>query len=132
MINWPTNLTPTARKNLDRFRSTSAAADLESDSKNWVVENWAWTTEPPLHVRLRDEDLTELDFTMGEDGMWRTERAPSDTHLSPPLDLVCGEKCVEEVQVKDLESAVPPGCETRDHACALPRRRGRAPATPRK
>ena len=90
MIQWPTKLTPIAQANLDRFRGTSAAAAFEADPQRWVVENWTWTPAPPMHVRLRNDALVEIDFAMGDDGLWRMERAPSDVHLSPFIDVLPG------------------------------------------
>jgi hypothetical protein len=110
MIHWPTKLTPIARSNLDRFRATSAAAAFEADQERWTVENWAWTAEPPLHVRLRNDALVEIDFVMGDDGLWRMERAPIDTHLAPFHDVLPnGEEKVNEEQLKELSESVPPG-----------------------
>ena len=87
MIRWPASLTPIARENLERFRATSAAAALEAAPDEWIVENWTWTREPPLHVRLRDPKLVEIDFTMGDDGMWRLDAAPIETHLPPMAEI---------------------------------------------
>lgn len=111
MIHWPSShLTPLAREHLDRFARTSAAEALAGDEHTWTVENWTWVQGPPIHVRLRNEKLFELDFTMDEDGVWRVSEAPAETHLAPHEDGSDESRDhVDAEQIKDLEASVSPG-----------------------
>ncbi|HZU82292.1 MAG TPA: hypothetical protein VE987_05225 [Polyangiaceae bacterium] len=70
------HVTETARRNLDRFRATSAASELEDDARTWTVVEWSWAEGPPLRVHLRSDDGGALEFVMDESGVWRINRAP--------------------------------------------------------
>jgi hypothetical protein len=68
------HVTEAARGNLDRFRATSAASELEDDSHTWSVVEWSWRAGPPLRVQLRSDAGQIIDFLMDEAGIWRLRR----------------------------------------------------------
>jgi hypothetical protein len=75
MLRMPTHhVTQTARRNLDRFRATSAASELDDDARTWTVVEWSWAEGPPLRVQLRSEAGEVVDFVMDESGVWRMRR----------------------------------------------------------
>jgi len=77
MLRMPSaHVTETARRNLDRFRATSAASELEDDSHTWSVVEWSWREGPPLRVQLRSDAGQVVDFVMDESGTWRLRREP--------------------------------------------------------
>jgi hypothetical protein len=77
MLRLPTsNVTETAKRNLDRFRATSAASELEDDSHTWAVVEWSWAAGPPLRVQLRSDAGQIVDFVMDVSGVWRMRREP--------------------------------------------------------
>jgi hypothetical protein len=77
MLRMPTShVTEAASRNLDRFRATSAASELEDDSRTWSVVEWSWSVGPPLRVRLRSDAGQGVDFIMDESGVWRMRRDP--------------------------------------------------------
>ena len=77
MLRMPdSHVTETARRNLDRFRATSAASELEDDSRTWSVVEWSWSAGPPLRVQLRSDAGQVVDFVMDESGIWRMRREP--------------------------------------------------------
>ena len=78
MLRMPTrHVTATAQSNLDRFRTTSAAKDLDEDTFAWTVVEWSWTQGPPLHVNVRSEAGEVRDFLMDEEGVWRVQCDPN-------------------------------------------------------
>jgi hypothetical protein len=70
------HVTETARRNLDRFRATSAARELDDDSHSWTAVEWSWTEGPPMRVQLRSETGEVIDFVMDDAGMWRMRHEP--------------------------------------------------------
>jgi hypothetical protein len=77
MLRMPsTHVTQTAMHNLDRFRATSAASELDDDSQTWRVAEWSWTEGPPLRIQLRSDAGEVVDFVMDESGVWRLRREP--------------------------------------------------------
>jgi hypothetical protein len=70
------HVTEAARRNLDRFRATSAASELEDDTQTWRVVEWTWAKGPPLRIQLRSDSGEVVDFVMDENGMWRLRREP--------------------------------------------------------
>ena len=78
MLRMPSaHVTDFARRNLERFRATSAASELEDDKQLWTVVEWSWTDGPPLRVRLRSDLGRITDFVMDEAGRWRMEQPGS-------------------------------------------------------
>jgi len=72
MLHFPSrNVGPDASRNLDQFRHTSLAMDLERDSRRWDVVEWSWAPGPPLRVQVRSEQGDVLEFIMDEPGIWR-------------------------------------------------------------
>jgi len=72
MLRMPSShVTETAMRNLDRFRATSAASELEDDSRTWSVVEWSWCAGPPLRVQVRSDAGQLVDFVMDEVGIWR-------------------------------------------------------------
>jgi hypothetical protein len=77
MLRMPSqHVTAAARRNLDHFRGTSAASELEDDSHTWTVSEWSWAEGPPLRVHLRNEVGEVIDFVMDELRVWRMQRRP--------------------------------------------------------
>jgi hypothetical protein len=75
MLRMPTShVTETARRNLDRFRATSAASELDDDERTWTVAEWTWAEGPPLRVELRSDTGDTVDFVMDGSGIWRMRR----------------------------------------------------------
>jgi hypothetical protein len=75
MLRMPSaHVTEPARRNLDRFRATSAASELEDDPHTWSVVEWSWLEGPPLRVQLRSDTGQVVDFVMDESGTWRLRR----------------------------------------------------------
>jgi hypothetical protein len=78
MLHLPsTYVTEAARHNLARFCATSAAKELDEDSRVWSVVEWSWQEGPPLRVFLRSDRGDVLDFVMDEGGVWRIGRDPN-------------------------------------------------------
>lgn len=71
MIHWPSLsvLTPVARMNIERFRQTSAAHELDEDPRAWSLVGWSWTAEPIVHFSVRCETDERL-YALEEDGLW--------------------------------------------------------------
>ncbi|MBV9949227.1 MAG: hypothetical protein JOZ69_20425 [Myxococcales bacterium] len=77
MLRMPSHhVTETARRNLDRFRATSAASELDDDARTWTAVEWSWVPGPPFRVQFRSEDGETVDFLMDEAGNWRMKREP--------------------------------------------------------
>jgi hypothetical protein len=77
MLRMPnSHVTETARRNLSRFRATSAASEFEDDARTWSVVEWSWAEGPPLQVRLRNDVGEVVDFVMDRSGVWRMRREP--------------------------------------------------------
>jgi hypothetical protein len=77
-----------ARRNLERFRATAAALELESDEKTWTVVEWPWTEGPPMRFHLRADDGTWMQFVMDKTGVWRMTPLPIVEKIHVPADLV--------------------------------------------
>jgi hypothetical protein len=78
MLQMPSrHVTDEARRNLERFRATSAAKDLDEDERLWTVVEWSWHAGPPLAVYVRSDQGDVLDFVMDESGVWRIARDPN-------------------------------------------------------
>jgi hypothetical protein len=77
-----------ARRNLERFRATPAALELESDPKTWTVVEWPWTEGPPMRIHLRADDGTWMEFVMEKSGVWRMTALPIVEKIRVPGDLV--------------------------------------------
>jgi hypothetical protein len=79
MIQMPANrVTAAARHNLERFRATSAASELEDDPRTWTVVEWSWAEGPPMRVHLRNDTGEVVDFVMDASGSWHMRREPLD------------------------------------------------------
>jgi hypothetical protein len=77
MLNMPTRPLPEGvRRELDRFKSTSAALELGADRRTWTVVECSWSDELPLYINLRAEDGTWLAFRMDDPGIWRLTPVP--------------------------------------------------------
>jgi hypothetical protein len=88
MLRMPTRaLTVEAKKNLERFLRTSAAREMEDDSRTWTVVEWSWVSGPPMRVHLRDEQSAVVDFVMDAGGTWQLCREPMDAKIVIPADL---------------------------------------------
>jgi hypothetical protein len=75
MLRMPSShVTEFARRNLERFRATSAASQLEDDKLVWTVVEWSWTEGPPLRLKLRSDLGQTTDFVMDVSGRWRLEQ----------------------------------------------------------
>ena len=72
MLVMPTrHVTPAARRNLDRFRATSAACELQDDARRWTVIEWSWTESGPIRVNLRSDAGASVHFAMDASGVWQ-------------------------------------------------------------
>jgi hypothetical protein len=73
VIQWPApeKLTKIAAGILERFKKTSAAKELEQDTREWSFISWAWLPEPPYALTLRCADLEERYFLLEGDGRWQ-------------------------------------------------------------
>ena len=88
MLRLPTDgLTADAQRNLDRFRQTSAAREIEDDPREWTVVEWTWTPGPPMRVHLRDPAGDIVDFVMDDTGMWQLWREPLERRVHVPNSL---------------------------------------------
>ncbi|MDP9036366.1 MAG: hypothetical protein M3O50_16315 [Myxococcota bacterium] len=77
MLDLPTrHVTSAAKRNLDLFRSTSAARELDEDAVRWKVIEWSWTDSPPLRIHLRSEAGANIHFVMDASGLWQLRRDP--------------------------------------------------------
>jgi hypothetical protein len=100
MIRWPSEsvLTPAAQANLERFKVTAAARELERDPRVWTLAEWSWTQEPEMHVLLRNESLAEILFSFDESGTWRLQQGQQHfvrEALDEPADAVEAEAVLE-------------------------------------
>ena len=81
MLHFPSrNVTAEARRNLEQFRQTSLAKQLERDGRRWDVVEWSWAPGPPLRVQVRSERGDVLEFVMDEPGAWRAHPDPNVPH----------------------------------------------------
>jgi len=91
MLHWPpaSVLTPVAKANLDRFRRTTAARELEEDPRSWSVVAWSWTAEPTVHVSVRSSHDERL-YALDESGLWDVVSTdlvgPPPVATSAPVD----------------------------------------------
>lgn len=74
------NVSLDASRNLERFRHTSLAKELERDPQRWDIVEWSWAPGPPLRVQVRSEHGDVLEFQMDEPGIWRAHRDPNVPH----------------------------------------------------
>ncbi len=75
---------PGVQRNLDRFRSTAGALELDSDSRTWRVAEYSWNEGPPFHVNLRaEEDGAWVAFVMDEACVWRFRAVPIREKVRP-------------------------------------------------
>ncbi len=77
MIEWPNDdkLDSTSLANVERFRQTAAALELEDDPETYALVSWARTEEPPARMMLRRKsDQRTLVFTMENTGTWTLQR----------------------------------------------------------
>jgi hypothetical protein len=79
--------TDEAKRNLQLFYHTSAARDLEDDSRTWTVIEWTWGAGPPVRVHLRDEGGDVIDFVMDDAGLWQLWREPIEPRTPETSDL---------------------------------------------
>jgi hypothetical protein len=56
------------KANIERFRRTSFAKDLEEDKATWSWMSWPRSPENPLRFQLRSEDRRLATFTIDGDG----------------------------------------------------------------
>jgi len=81
MLHFPSrNVSLEASRNLERFRNTSLARELENDARRWDVVEWSWAPGPPLRVQVRSEQGDVLEFVMDEPGIWRAHPDPNVPH----------------------------------------------------
>jgi hypothetical protein len=81
MLHFPRrNVSLDASRNLDRFRNTSLARELENDSRRWDVVEWSWAEGPPLRVQVRSDRGDVIEFVMDEPGIWRAHPDPNVPH----------------------------------------------------
>lgn len=76
MIEWPAEekLEGAAKSNLDRFRKTAAARELDEDPATWAIHSFARQAEPPVRIILVNEQGDEVTWTLGGDGAWTIRR----------------------------------------------------------
>jgi hypothetical protein len=89
MLRMPTHaLTTEAKRNLQRFYDTSAAREIEDDSRTWTVVEWTWGAGPPMRIHLRDDKGDVVDFIMDNAGAWQLWREPIErrTAVKVPLE----------------------------------------------
>jgi hypothetical protein len=88
MLRMPTHaLTIEAKRNLQRFYDTSAAREIEDDSRTWTVVEWTWGAGPPMRVHLRDEKGDVVDFIMDDAGAWQLWREPIERRTAVKVAL---------------------------------------------
>ena len=70
MIEWLDDLKAddVVKANIDRFRRTSFARDLEDDKASWVWVSWPRSADTPLRFELRGEPHRKAVFTIDGDG----------------------------------------------------------------
>jgi|HubBroStandDraft_1064217.scaffolds.fasta_scaffold106832_2 hypothetical protein len=56
------------KANIERFRRTSFAKDLEEDKSPWVWVSWPRSPESPLRFELRSDPNRKATFTIDGDG----------------------------------------------------------------
>ena len=56
------------KANIERFRRTSFAKDLEEDKATWKWMSWPRSTENPLRFQLRSDARRSATFTIDGDG----------------------------------------------------------------
>ncbi len=87
MLRMPTHaVTDEAKRNLARFLETSAARDMQEDSRTWSVVEWTWEAGPPLRISVRGEDGDVLDFVMDGAGGWVLSPEPLQSRRIVPRD----------------------------------------------
>jgi hypothetical protein len=69
MIEWPeVREDDVVKANLERFRRTSFAKDLEEDKAIWSWMSWPRSPENPLRFQLRSDHSGHATFTIDGDG----------------------------------------------------------------
>jgi hypothetical protein len=70
MIQWLEELREddVVRANVERFRRTSFAKDLEEDRAAWNWVSWPRSPENPLRFQLRSDQNRRATFTIDGDG----------------------------------------------------------------
>lgn len=79
-------LNQAARTNLARFRETSAARELEEDTRAWRLVAWSWTSEPIAHFTVRDEH-DERVYAVEPDGIWDVVSTDVVSVPRAPIDV---------------------------------------------
>ena len=71
MIEWPAeeDLEGAAKSNVDRFKKTAAARELEEDGATWRFHSWSRTPEAPVRMILVNENGDEAVWTF-DNGSW--------------------------------------------------------------
>ncbi len=72
MIRYPNEdrLPPAARDNIDRFKRSSIAAELDSSTETWSLDNWPWLEEPPHRFVFRNAQHEGKEVIFRENGSW--------------------------------------------------------------
>ncbi len=70
MIQWPSDqgMDDVVKANVDRFRRTTFAKDLEEDKATWSLMAWPRSPEKPLRFELRSDARRLARFTIDGDG----------------------------------------------------------------
>ncbi len=70
MIDWldEQRMDDVVKANVDRFRRTSFAKDLEEDKATWRWMSWPRSAESPLRFLLASEPNRHATFTIDGDG----------------------------------------------------------------
>lgn len=85
MIRYPNEdrLPPAARDNVDRFKRSSIAAELESETETWSLDNWPWFDEPPHRFVFRNEQHEGKEVTFRAGGSWTVNNIDESPKIRP-------------------------------------------------
>lgn len=84
MIRWPKNpdlLPRHVQDNLEHFRVTGIARELEQSEEHWSFETLGWSDEVFVRLRLRNDRFEPLDVVLdGDGGAWRVVHPQEEPH----------------------------------------------------
>jgi hypothetical protein len=58
------------KSNVERFRKSAAARELEEENTTWVFHSWSRLAEPPVRIILMNERGDEVTWTLDAEGFW--------------------------------------------------------------
>ncbi len=88
MIRYPSldKLPPDARVNIERFKKTAIALELDGDAEEWSLDHWAWLQDAPWRFIVRNGRHEGREIMLRGNGAY-TITALSEAPKIQPMNL---------------------------------------------